>query len=285
MKKLIIPLGLLVLYCVLLIEVLVLKSLPLIRVGHMMFNFGGTQDGPANLIPLKTLVFYLSGRNGFLIAAINILGNIIALVPLGLLMPFVFSNMNWKKTILLAIITGILIETTQVIMHIGIFDIDDVLLNGVGVIIGFWMYTIYAKFSEKVKRIMNVAAVSISLVFILLCGLSYYKMIKLPISLESNMESNRLPPMPETGENKNNPNCCDLCNGTGGTGEIISTDSNAITIKSRAGKVEKILLTNKTTVKDSKGIASSTLLKVGDHVTVIIDESETASLVLICGIK
>jgi hypothetical protein len=170
-------------------------------------------------------------------------------------------------------------------MHIGIFDIDDVLLNGLGVIIGFWMYTIYTRFTEKVKRIMNVAVVSISLVFILLCGLSYYKMIKLPISLESNMESNRLPHMHAAGENKNNPNCCDLCNGTGGTGEIISTDSNAITIKSRAGKVEKIFLTNKTTVKDSKGIASSTLLKVGDHVTVIIDESETASLVLICGIK
>jgi glycopeptide antibiotics resistance protein len=285
MRKLIIPLGLLVLYCVLLIEVLVLKSLPLIRVGHMMFNFGGTQDGPANLNPFKTLVFYLSGRNGFLIAAINILGNIIALLPLGLLMPFVFSNMNWKKTILLAIITGILIETTQAIMHIGIFDIDDVLLNGVGVIIGFWMHIIYAKFSEKVKRIMNVAVVTISLVFILLCGLSYYKMIKLPISLESNMESNRLPPMPVKGENKNNPNCRDLCNGTGGTGEIIDTDVKGITIKSRAGKVEKILLTNKTTIKDSKGITNSTLLKVGDHVTVIIDESETASLVLVCGIK
>jgi glycopeptide antibiotics resistance protein len=285
MKKLIIPLGLLVLYCVLLIEVLVLKSLPLIRVGHMMFNFGGTQDGPANLIPLKTILFYLSGRNGFLIAAINILGNIIALVPLGLLMPFVFSNINWNKTILLAIITGILIETTQAILHIGIFDIDDVLLNGLGVIIGFWMYTIYARFSENVKHILNVAVISISLVFILLCGLSYYKMIKLPISLESNMESNRLPLLPDPGENEKNHNCCDLCNGTGGTGEIIATDATAITIKSRAGKVEKIFLTNKTSVKDSKGIASSKSLKIGDHVTVIIDESETASLVLICGLK
>lgn len=285
MKKQIIPLGLLVLYCVILMEVLVLKSLPLIRVGHMMFNFGGTQDGPANLIPFKTIFYYLSGRNGFLIAAINIIGNIIALVPLGLLMPFVFPTMNWKNTILLAIITGLLIETTQAILHIGIFDIDDVLLNGLGVIIGFWKYTIYSKFSGKVKHIVNVVVILFILICMVLLGLSSNKMIKLPISLESNMESNRLPQMHAASENKNNTICCDLCNGTGGTGEIISTDTNSITIKSKAGKVEKILLTNNTTIKNSKGIANSNSLKIGDHVTVIIDDSETASLILVCGIK
>lgn len=123
----------------------------MVRIGEVRFNFGGTQEGAANLVPFRTILFYLQGHNGFLIAFINIIGNIIALVPFGFLVPFVFSKLNWRKIILIAFITGFAIELTQLKLHIGIFDIDDVLLNGLGVMIGFWKFNIYIHFSKKIK--------------------------------------------------------------------------------------------------------------------------------------
>ncbi len=56
----------------------------------MMFNFGGTQSGSPNYIPFKTILPYLTGRGGLLIAAINIIGNIVLLIPTGFLIPFVY---------------------------------------------------------------------------------------------------------------------------------------------------------------------------------------------------
>ena len=119
-------------YCLLLIKVMVFKDVPLIRIGVLMLNFGGTHDGPPNFIPFKTILPYLIGEKGLLIGAINIVGNIILLVPVGLLVPFVFPAVHLKKSILFAVFSGLLIEGMQTLLHVGIFDIDDVILNGLG---------------------------------------------------------------------------------------------------------------------------------------------------------
>jgi glycopeptide antibiotics resistance protein len=281
-RKRILPIFLLVAYLVLVIKILVLKDLAMIRVGHMRFNFGGTQEGPANLIPFKTILYFLKGNNGLLIACINILGNIIALVPLGFLVPLVFQNINWKKSLALAIISGLAIEWTQLYLHIGIFDIDDVLLNGLGVMIGFWKFVMFSNFTKRTKTVISIFVLSILGLLITLLTLSYFKIINTPIGIEPSIDRGPLPmiQMNPTGTK----NCCDLCNGTGGTGEIILIGENDFTIKSRKGIDELIHLTSNTQIKNSKGSINKAVLKIGDHVTVIIDDSETASLVLVCGI-
>lgn len=283
MKKKMIPIALLGVYVIILLQVLVFKELALIRIGQLRFNFGGTQEGPANLIPFKTILYYLQGHNGLLIACINIIGNIVALVPIGFLVPFVFTKIQWKHTILLALASGLMIEGTQLILHIGIFDIDDVILNGLGVAIGYWKFTVFSSFSKTSKAITS------SMVFLLLGTifslylLSYYKFVQLPIGIEPSVQSEKLPPLslPPSG----NKGCCDLCNGTGGTGKIVNLGSNSITIIRRDGKNELIKCTKKTIVKTSAGVATNADLKMGDQVTVIIDDTETASLILVCGLK
>jgi glycopeptide antibiotics resistance protein len=282
MKKRILPFLLLITYLFILIKILVLKDLAMVRVGHLRLNFGGTQEGAANLIPFKTIFYYLQGHNGFLIAGINILGNIIALVPFGILVPFLFQNINWNKIIILSIITGLAIETTQFVLHIGIFDIDDVILNAMGVLIGFWKFNIFSNFSKTAKSIVSAIVLSILGVFILLFTLSYYKIIEMPIGIESSTEREPLPML--QNNSAASKDCCDLCNGTGGTGKILSISENAIIIKSRKGKDELIHITPKTEIKNSNGIIAKTILKIGDQVTVVIDETETASLILVCGI-
>lgn len=271
-----------VLYLFILIKVLVLKDLAMVRVNQMRFNFGGTQSGPANLIPFKTIFYYLQGNNGLLIACINILGNIIALVPLGFLVPLVFSNINWKKSVALAILSGLTIEWTQLYLQIGIFDIDDVFLNGLGVMIGFWKFKLFYKLSVKAQNILSGIVLSVIGFLFLLLTLSYFKIVQTPIGIEPSIDRGPLPMLQinTTGTK----NCCDLCGGTGGTGEIIQIGENDFTIKSRKGIDELIHLTSNTQIKNSKGNINKSVLKTGDHVTVVIDETETASLVLVCGI-
>jgi glycopeptide antibiotics resistance protein len=282
MKKRIVPFLLLLLYVFILIKVLVLKDLAMVKLGQLRFNFGGTQEGPANLIPFKTILFYLQGHNGFLIGAINVLGNIIALVPLGFLVPFVFEKTNWKKICLLAFASGLSIETIQVILHIGIFDIDDVILNALGVIIGFWKYHLFMKFPKQIQNKLSILVFTILFLLMFLFTLSYYKFIELPIGIEPSIERTKLPLLPNQTSNPNE--CCDLCNGTGGTGVIVAKNENGIMIKSRKGKEEFIKIAPRTEIKNSKGIILKNTLAIGDHVTVVIDESETAALVLVCGI-
>lgn len=147
-----------------LIKVMVFKDMPLIRIGSLMLNFGGTHEGPANLLPFKTIMTYLLGEKGLFIAAINLFGNIVLLVPIGFLIPFVFQDITWKKSLAFAVAAGFVIEGMQVVLHVGIFDIDDVILNAIGVMIGYWAFAILANRvrSGKYKTIIITAIIAIA---------------------------------------------------------------------------------------------------------------------------
>src|SRR4051812_14806050 len=82
---------LLFVYSAILIRVMVFKDVPTLQVGGLMLDFSGTDGGhPANFVPFKTIGPYLFGNYGLLIAGINLVGNIIFLVPVGFLIPLIF---------------------------------------------------------------------------------------------------------------------------------------------------------------------------------------------------
>ena len=145
MNKRIILIIMLVAYSAMLIKVLVFKDLPMIGIGSLRFNFGGTHEGPANLWPFKTILPYLLGDRGLVIALFNLAGNIVLLVPIGFLVPFVYRKITWKKALALAVAAGLAIEGMQALFRVGIFDIDDVILNGLGVRAGYWVFTMFRK--------------------------------------------------------------------------------------------------------------------------------------------
>jgi glycopeptide antibiotics resistance protein len=277
MTKRLIPLALLLIYSALLFKVMVFKDVPLIRLGMLKLNFGGTLEGPANLIPFKTIIQYLHADKGVLIAAINILGNIFLLVPFGFLVAASFSNLTWIKKIILAFTVGSFIEGMQVLLHIGIFDIDDVILNGMGVIVGYWKFGVFQRLFPSTKSKIIVLG-TIILIVIAFFGISYYRNGQFPIGFEkavihktTNVDDNR---QLNQGD--------DLCNGTGGTGQIISVGSQSITIKRKDGVSQSIKLTTQTVIKNTTSTITASELKMGQRVTLIIDETETASLVLVC---
>ena len=105
-----------------------------------------------NLIPMKTVFEYVNmARHGMvIIAAVNLMGNIVMFVPLGFFLPCIFNRLRRPLPFFAAellIITSA--ELIQMLSCLGSFDIDDIILNTAGAAIGFavWKisYGIYKK--------------------------------------------------------------------------------------------------------------------------------------------
>jgi glycopeptide antibiotics resistance protein len=253
----------LIAYCAILIKVMVFKDIPPIRVGSLILNFAGTNAGHGpNYVPFETILPYLLGYKGWIIAGINLAGNIVLLVPLGFLAPFAHRDMTWKQSLALGVVAGLFIEVMQTVLHVGIFDIDDVILNALGVMIGYWAFAIVARWirSRNYRNIVVAALSAVAGAVVFYGGVVY----------------------PMTHQPVNRPDRLDLCGGTGGTGQIVSVGNHTITIKRRDGVSQTLTLTDRTTIRTSVGPASASSLKIGDRVTVVVYDRKTATTVLVC---
>lgn len=70
----------------------------------------------------------------------NFLGNILLFIPIGLLFPIVTGKTKWYWTIGVGLSFSLLIETIQLITSLGYFDPDDIMLNTLGMAIGFGLW-------------------------------------------------------------------------------------------------------------------------------------------------
>lgn len=272
MKKRLLSIVLFIIYCATLIKVMVFKDMPTIRIGQLMLNFSGTNAGHGpNFVPFKTILPYLLGHKGLIIAGVNLIGNIALLVPIGFLVPCIYPNLKWKNLLFIAIIAGFSIEMPQVALGVGIFDIDDIILNALGVMVGYWAFLIITQW----LRLKNYKAIMATTTFIIVVSVTVLYAIypkEQPVNTSTNIIS----------DNKNILQGNDPCNGTGGTGQIIEVGDNSINIRRNDGVVQTIKLTNQTTIKNSDGSVPKSDLKIGNRVTLVIDETETASFILVC---
>lgn len=90
----------------------------------------------SNFIPFKEMFRYSIGSRLFIK---NVLGNIIMFMPYGFFASYYLDLKKIKSILLMALLVSISIETTQLVIG-RVFDIDDILLNAVGGIIGFYFY-------------------------------------------------------------------------------------------------------------------------------------------------
>jgi len=73
----------------------------------------------------------------------QILGNFVMLLPLGIYLPLLYKNLSgFIPVLLVSLLVAILIEVLQLATSFRSVDIDDVLLNTTGAVIGFILYKI-----------------------------------------------------------------------------------------------------------------------------------------------
>ncbi|MDF2628320.1 MAG: hypothetical protein K0R39_2151 [Symbiobacteriaceae bacterium] len=92
-----------------------------------------------NLVPFRSIAFYLTTDLNPWIAVENLAGNLLAFVPLGFLVPLLFPRLNkgWH-TAAVSFAVSLSLEMVQLLTAMGQFDIDDLLVNVLGAIVG-WM--------------------------------------------------------------------------------------------------------------------------------------------------
>jgi len=96
-----------------------------------------------NLIPFNTLSEYASNFHKYNISTLlsNLIGNIFIYIPLGALLPFTFKTLTkFRHIFIVTFILSSSVEIFQYVTSLGILDIDDVILNLVGGLIGFYLY-------------------------------------------------------------------------------------------------------------------------------------------------
>ena len=77
--------------------------------------------------------------------------NIFLFIPLGFLIPF-SSKKTFLQTLILGCCLSIGIELLQFIFALGLCEIDDVIHNTLGCIIGYWYWFGLSKLEEKLHR-------------------------------------------------------------------------------------------------------------------------------------
>lgn len=108
-----------------------------------------------NLVPFREIGRFIRYRNvlGFKIVFLNIVGNIVAFVPFGAFLPmFSGRSRKWYVTVLYSFELSLLVELLQLIFRVGSLDVDDLLLNTLGGLVGFLVYKIVVFLMKKTSK-------------------------------------------------------------------------------------------------------------------------------------
>lgn len=109
----------------------------------------------SNLIPFKNIMVYINGYDRFNLDIIinNTLGNVLIFLPLGLFLPILFKKYTrFSKLFFCSILISFTIEALQFILQIGQFDIDDIILNTSGSIVGYFIIKTIYEFRDLIKE-------------------------------------------------------------------------------------------------------------------------------------
>lgn len=111
-----------------------------------------------NLIPFMTVVDSVKNAftyNTYLLELKNIGGNLILLTPLGIYVHFIRRNLGMKNIFILGLGTAVVIELIQLSISLWLgysyrsFDVDDLILNTFGFIVGYKSFTLIKKEISK----------------------------------------------------------------------------------------------------------------------------------------
>ena len=109
------------------------------RIQPLVFDIATAFSFRVNLLPLMNLFDYDSKRNLLL----NVIGNAAMFVPSGIVLPIVYKKLNtFWKVLLAGIGISLCIEIIQLPFSVRATDIDDLILNTIGVIVGYGIYTL-----------------------------------------------------------------------------------------------------------------------------------------------
>lgn len=133
-----------VFYCLVLVGILFLGGRVHRYPGQSFWDYIRFSVNP---IPFKTICDYIfrvmEGRINADLAIRNIGGNLVLFLPMGIFLPCLFVWAQSFRKVMLSVFGMIsCVEILQLVLRLGIFDIDDFILNMLGCAVGFLIWNI-----------------------------------------------------------------------------------------------------------------------------------------------
>lgn len=108
-----------------------------------------------NLMPFKEIRRFWTYRDtlGFWSVVLNLVGNVVAFIPFGIMLPRLFPRCRkFLLTMLFSFEFSLCVELIQLVGKVGSFDVDDILLNTLGGVLGFLIYRCFVWTAKSVLR-------------------------------------------------------------------------------------------------------------------------------------
>lgn len=105
-----------------------------------------------NLVPFQEILRYWNYRDQLgMLSFTNLAGNILVFVPFGFLAAMSSRKRSFLRTSLDGFLLSLMVETFQLLTMVGSFDVDDLILNTFGVMLGFLGFV----FCNGIRRIYD----------------------------------------------------------------------------------------------------------------------------------
>ncbi len=118
-------------------------------------RMNGHQDPQYNLIPfqeIKRFIIYWKTIGAYY-SLINLAGNVVAFMPFGALIRWVVNQKTrWYQAVGYTFLFSLCVELLQLVARVGVFDVDDLILNTLGGLLGFWIYYILLLVNRRSER-------------------------------------------------------------------------------------------------------------------------------------
>ena len=140
----------------------------LVLLNHFLFfaeEYGRqalSEEMQYNLVPFREIRRFWNNRQtlGMSAVMLNILGNVAAFIPLGMILPvitpFIHIYPGAAQTVIAGFVYSLLVEITQMLTKVGSFDVDDLMLNTLGTAVGYLLFILGKKvFHGRRKSKLN----------------------------------------------------------------------------------------------------------------------------------
>lgn len=88
---------------------------------------------------------------GWMLAVWEVVNNVLLFIPLGILLPMACVHISWKKVAIIAITTSASIEVCQLVFRLGLFELNDILHNTLGAVVGYSIHLLFTKIKMNFK--------------------------------------------------------------------------------------------------------------------------------------
>ena len=141
----------LILYMIVLVKFVLFKKSPGFIKDHFLhhysFNMARGNFHPRNFHPFHTIKMYTAANMPVKYAFLNLGGNFAGFIPLAILIPLLSRRFRSAiATILFVFLLSFCFEIFQLISLLGVCDIDDLMLNTLGGVAGYFIFWLMTKF-------------------------------------------------------------------------------------------------------------------------------------------